>query len=436
MNYRNYFEKTAFLVIVGIFAAFSAFSQSANISAPREDKLLNGMKVLVWSDLKAEQVTVKLRIHAGSAFDPKDKEGVMALLADSIFPTDQTNAFFTEDLDGSLEVTNNYDYIQISVSGKSSEVLAMLETISNAIVNNQPTPENFKAIVEARKERVKNLEKSPTYLADQAVSKRLFGEFPYGRPTEGTSASLAKIDRADLLFARERFLTSDNATIAIVGNVKTDYAFRVTRQLFGNWVKSDKKVPLTFRQADEPNTAFLPINIETTERVEMRFASRGLARNDKDYWASEVFAKVLESKFAAALPEKFRSGVSIKNNAYILPGILKINISIPQNDFAAFSAELPKTGKIKESITESDFESAKSAIEADLLRFISDSKMLANLWLDLETYKTSSIAEQKMALAAVTFDDMNKIGERLLKDNIKVSIAVMQAEKKADTEKP
>jgi predicted Zn-dependent peptidase len=159
MNYIIYFKKTIFLVFLTVFLTVSAFAQTPKSITPRQDTLLNGLKVLIWSDPTAEKITIKLRIHSGAIFDPQDKMGVMVLLLESLFPTDQARAFFTEDLDGSLNLTGNYDYLQITATGKTTELLSMIETISNAVINPQINPENFKLIQNARLKIVEYLEK-------------------------------------------------------------------------------------------------------------------------------------------------------------------------------------------------------------------------------------------------------------------------------------
>lgn len=432
MNYRFFFKKTFSLVILTSFLGIWSIAQTVKPVAPQQNTLLNGLKVLVFSDSSAEKVTIKLRIHSGAAFDPKDKMGVMALLGDIIFPTEQAKAFFVEDLEGSLDISTNYDYVQITATGKSDELLSMLETISNAVINPQITPETFKTISEARLKAINELEKNPAYLADQAVAKRLFGEFPYGRSIEGTTESLAKIDHADIIFAKERFLTSDNASIAIIGNVQSAFAFRAARQLFGGWVKADKKVPATFRQPDPPNVDFLPIEIADTEKTEMRIASRGIARNDKDYWLSEVLKNILQDKFRSVLSEEFRPDVSINNQANILPGMLEIKMSIPTTSFDKFSEELPKTGKIKDLISQADFEKTKTLVETEFNRKLTNKISLADLWLDVDTYKTTSVLDQANSFNKMTFADLNKLGDRLLKDTPKVGIAVLKSENKSE----
>src|SRR5580765_7591926 len=103
--------------------------------APKQEELLTGLKVLMWPDAKADKVTVRIRVHAGSAFDPQGKEGTMQLLADDLFPNEAARDFFSEDLGGSLSVVTTYDYIQINASSKPEGFLTMLETLSAAISN-------------------------------------------------------------------------------------------------------------------------------------------------------------------------------------------------------------------------------------------------------------------------------------------------------------
>jgi predicted Zn-dependent peptidase len=55
------------------------------------------------------------------------------------------------------------------------------------------------------------------------------------------------------MLAHERFLNSNNATLAIVGSVTKARAFRTVRQLLGPWRKSENIVPTTFRQPKPPD---------------------------------------------------------------------------------------------------------------------------------------------------------------------------------------
>lgn len=432
MNYRNYFKQLIFFAILTIFSTFFCYAQVVKTSAPYENKLLNGLKLLVWQDPTAEKVTVKLRIHSGAAFDPKDKMGVMALLGEILFPTEQSKAFFAEDLEGSLDITTTYDYIQITTTGKQSEVLAMIETLSNAVVNPQITPENFKLVQSARLKKVQELEKNPTYIADRAVAKRLLGEFPYGRTAEGNSISLSKIDHADLIFAKQRFLSADNATIAFVGNVKADYIYRATRQLFGNWTKADKKIPATFAMPNEPDLTPQTINFTLPEANlmgtnEIRFATRGIARNDKDYWAMRFLADILQNRFRAKVDKDLQNGVSVVHERNLLPGYISFKFSLrpipvtSSNLVGANSSSMPMpipNSKmelnplvwLKEPITSTEFEQTRSKILAEI-----DQKPLADKVLDVETFKLVSVNDEMQKLNSVSQADVQRVADKLAK---------------------
>src|SRR5688572_13368286 len=275
-----------------LFYAFTlVMFQSAAVPAqkpapgPRQEKLLNGLKVLVWNTPGSEKVSLKIRVHAGSSFDPQEKEGVMKLLSESLFPTAEARNFFTEELGGSLEVVSNYDYIQINAEAKSSEFLPMLETVAQAITNPDLSKEATAALKTALLAAIQEAERDPAYIADRAVAKRLFGTFPYGRPILGTTASLQKIDFADLRFAKDRLLTADNATVAIRGNVDPSLALRAARRYFGAWLKSDKTVPSTFRQPDPPEASTVKVEVPGLANSEVRYAFRGFARSGKEFAA-------------------------------------------------------------------------------------------------------------------------------------------------------
>jgi zinc protease len=221
-------------------------------------------------DPQAANVSIKIRVHSGAAFDPQGKEGVMRMLAENIFPNNAVREFFTDDLGGSLEVVTNYDFIQINATAKPEEFLNLLETLANAVARPTIDKETTLRLRALQIEKVREMEKNPVYVADLAVAKGLFGTFPYGRPIDGSVESIQKIDFADLIFAKDRFFTADNATVTITGNFKPDLAFRAARRYFGAWAKSDGKVTSTFRQPDEPK-AGLPV-IESPCRTKANFA--------------------------------------------------------------------------------------------------------------------------------------------------------------------
>lgn len=403
MKYRNYIKRSVFSVILTLFAAVSFFAQTAQFPAPREQSLLNGLKLLVWNDPAAPKLTLKIRIHSGAAFDPKDKMGVMALLGDIIFPTEQSKAFFVEDLEGSIDVASNYDYIQITATGKPDEALLMIETIAAAITKPQITEENFKLVQAARLKKIQELEKDPVYIADRAVAKRLFGEFPYGRSAEGTSESIAKIDFNDLLLAEEKFFTSDNATLVLIGNIKPDFAYKASRQLFGAWTKSDRKIPPTFRQPETPDAAVQTINSEFLNSSEVRRAWRGIARNDKSFPAARVLARIWQNRLG--------NENKIELNSYFLPGYINLKVSSTATLPNGASLPEPAASLTDKTPEQAEFDRAKTEILNE-----TGKNHISDLWLDVDTYKLVSVQKEIENIQNVTITDVKNVAEKFRKE--------------------
>lgn len=395
-------------------------AQTATFPTPREDKLLNGLRILVWNEPQASKITLKLRIHSGSAFDLQGKEGTMALLSEILFPNEAAKEYFTEDLNGSFEIFSNYDYIQIDLSGDNDKFLEILEPLSNAIQNTVIDKETTEKVKSAHLGKVLELEKNPAYIADLAVKKRLFGKFPYGRPQLGSSESLAKIDFADVLLAKQKYLTSDNATMAVSGNIKPESVFRAVKRYFGGWIKADKKIPSTFTSPDAPDTKTFLTKTETESVSELRYAIRGIARNDKDFAASQILTEILKNR----MPQKG----TVRNETYILPGIVifelpnwnvglvKIEedkISLPVN-FSSFVSDL-----MKNNIESNEFDKAKTAF---LKEFGKQNTM--EFWLDSHTYKLSAIKDEIQKANSVALADVQRVLDNWRKEAVTTSLVV------------
>ena len=407
----NVFKKiTAFFVVTATFG-LGSLAVSGQTGVPQQEKLLNGMKVLMWNDPKADKVSLRVRVHAGSAFDPQGREGLMQLLADSMFPNEAGREFFAEDLGGSLDVSTNYDYIEISASSSPANFLTMLETVSTAVSNPQIDKETTGRVKAALMKRLETLESDPAYIADAAVASRLFGTFPYGRPQLGTLQTVEKIGFADLIEARQRFLTADNATLALTGNFDRALGFRAIRRYFGSWLKSDRRIPSTFKQPEDPANATLRLESPRSQTVEVRFAFRGAARADKEFAAASIYAAALESRIRSRVPEIHAKDVFVKNKAHILPGLIFIGFSAGSNEVGTGNGKVEANGLVSKAlsdpITEAEFATAKRAVQTEWA-----TKDVPTYWLDADTYKIANPAADIRAVESVTIADVRAYADR------------------------
>lgn len=419
------------LLLLLFMLCLNPAAQAQSLPEPHRDELLNGLRVLILNRPGDQNVYLKLRIHSGAAFDLAGKSGLMALLADALFPDPTTREYFTEELGGRLEVSSDYDAINVTMTARASNFVRIIELLRTALVSPQLTPDVVTKLLDARVKMVRELNVSPVMLADRAINTRLFGDYPYGRVMIGTPESLARIERGDLLLARERFLNPNNSTLVIMGGVDDHSAMRALKQLLGGWQRSDTVVPATFRQPAETDARTLIVDLPGVETAEVRLAVRGLARSDKDYAAAALLALLARDQWLAAQPDLTKTAFFVRHEAHVLPGIFIMGASVPTSDAANTLANARKVLQqlAKNGVTEAQLDKARGELLAEFNKQAERPEGIADLWLDADTYQLGSIEDRLRQLRSVSMDDIKRTAARLFREDSMATVALGGAEK-------
>ncbi|HET9713398.1 MAG TPA: insulinase family protein [Pyrinomonadaceae bacterium] len=387
-----------------------------NLTSPDREQLLNGLRLMLWLTPGSPDVTLKLRINSGAAFDLSGKSGQMALLGDLLFPDPATVDYFTDEMGGKLDVSVNYDSITITMVGKASELERIVEVLRNALLATQLTPDVVARRKDARVKLLRDFSVVPATVADRAIAARLFGDFPYARPAGGSPEDLARVDHADLMQARERFLNSNNATLAIIGGVTKPRAMKTVRQLLGPWRKSEQIVPTTFRQPTPPDPRALIVNVPGPS-VEVRLAVRGVSRSDPDYYVATVLAELTKHRWQGTTPELASQPIFARSDAYVLPGAFVMGATVkPQSAVDS----LASARKVLESLmntpaTADELERAKHEAVNEISAFVAKPENGPDPWLDADTYRLRETQDQIASLRSVTASDIQRVANRLFK---------------------
>src|SRR4029078_6191930 len=209
-----------------LLLCIAPLSAQAPTQQPEREQLLNGLRLLFWLKPGSPEVILKLRINSGAAFDLSGKAGQMGLRGSLLFPDAATIDYFTDEMGGKLNVNVTYDSTTITMVGKADQLEHIVEVLRNALISTQCAPELVTKLRDARIKLLRDTTIAPAEVADRAIAKRLYGDFPYGRPAAGSPEDAPRVARADLMQAEERFLNSNNATLAIIGGVSKQRAMR------------------------------------------------------------------------------------------------------------------------------------------------------------------------------------------------------------------
>jgi zinc protease len=434
-------QKVAFLVLVTCFCQIVAPAYPASAQFGREperDQLLNGLRLLIWHRPGDRDVFMSLRIHSGAAFDVAGKAGEMAILGDILFPDPTTREYFTDEMSGRLDVDTDHDSITITMQGRADQFERIVEILRTALITTQLTPENVARVRDGRIKIAKETAVAPEVLADRAIAARLFGEFPYGRPASGSAESLARVDRADLLLARDRFLNANNATLVIMGGVQRNRAIRALRQLLGPWRKSEQIVPTTFRQPSAPDPRTLIINAPTDQSAQIRVATRGLARSDRDADAAALLGIIARQRWEKLSPENSRRPLFARHEGHVLPGMFVMGAAV---DTMLVAQSLKQARDVLHSLigvpaTPDELAQAKSELNAQRAKDLARADGLARVWLDVDTFRFQATPLQAAALDQLTPADLQRVAIRLFKDAPVASIAIGDAKQLQATLEP
>lgn len=233
---------------------------------------------------------VQIDFPAGGARDPADKAGLAALVAGQLDagvggaePLDEERiAARLVDLGARLSASTDHDRLGVGLRTLSSEpeksgALALLRTVLSA-----PTfPEDVLAREKTRSiEALKDAATRPDSLVAKRFAAALYPGHPYG--ILATPASVARIERADLVaFHRARFAAA-GAVVSIIGDVTRTEAEEIARRLTEALPAGDAPEPLPAVVPPQRDTLRLA---HPATQAHVRVGLPAIGRTDPDYFA-------------------------------------------------------------------------------------------------------------------------------------------------------
>lgn len=131
---------------------------------------------------------------------------------------------------------------------------------------------------------------NPGSLAGEELFKRLYGDHPYGHPSEGTAESIKPITIAQLKAFHAKAYAAGNAIIALVGDLSRDEAQAIAAQVSASLPKGPALAKLP--TPAEPKAGETHIEFPS-KQTHLMLAQLGIKRNDPDYAALSLGNSVL-----------------------------------------------------------------------------------------------------------------------------------------------
>ena len=282
-----------------------------SVPAPAVTKrtLANGLQVWTVTQRELPSVSASLVIRAGGAQD--GAKGGLAAMTASLLDEGAGSR-------DALEFARAVDALGISLGAfaddeRTSVSLTTLKRTADsafALMGELVTRPAFAAeeLERDRKSRLQSLRQQkdqPTVIASQTFARKVYGDtHPYGRPGNGTPATIGAITRDDITGYYGRFYRPNNAIMVIVGDLTAEEGMRYAERAFGAWEKATvpaEAAAVPARPAARPASVYL-VDKPGAAQSEIRIGHPGAARStDPDFYALQVMNVILGGQFSSRI---------------------------------------------------------------------------------------------------------------------------------------
>jgi zinc protease len=289
-------KKSAALIIA--IAAFVVTSTSpSNAVEIKRIKLNNGAVLLVSELHQLPMVTIAIAFDAGSRRDPAGKQGLAALTAASLEQgtAKLSAAEFNQEVDfmgSSISFDASRDYATASMTALKKYQDETLHLMAQALENPGLRDSD---ILRKRSDQVADIkanQEEPGYTAMVAFAKQIYGDRPYGHPTEGFDYTVDKLTPDNVHNFYRSHYKMGSTVIAVAGDVDTNtIKAELEKELSGlGGTVPDQPEPAAPNVAPGIHADLINRNVAQANLV---LGSGGIARSNPDYYKVQVMNYIL-----------------------------------------------------------------------------------------------------------------------------------------------
>lgn len=450
-------RRHAIRLTIGVAAIVLLTALSANLARALEVKrvtLNNGMTLLVSPQHNLPMVTAAILFDAGARRDPKGKEGLAHLTADSLMEGTRTISAdeFNRKVDflGSMmDVEAGGDYSTGSFTSLKRYWRDTLKLLAGVLTDPGLRDEDIARKQAEQVAGLKAADEEPGYVAQITFLKELFGDAPYGHLPDGTVAAVEKLSPQDVRGFYHEFYLPEHAIAAVVGDIEPD---EVAKALNEELAALKGSAPAQ-KAGPEPQLAagahLTAINRDVSQ-ANIVLGFDGIARSNPDYYKLQVMNYILGGGgFASRLVKEVRSKAGLAYSiasyyqAALFPGSFQVVLETKNKSAnEAIAMILEQMRRIQESpVSDAEMESAKKFLIGSFPLKLDTQNSIVQFLLQVQFYGLGLdyIDRYPGYIRAVTKEDVQKVARQYLHPNSYLLVAVAnqsQAEIKVASSAP
>lgn len=395
-----------------------------------------GIEIWLVRDPTVPLIAINFAFRGGSVQDPPDKGGtanMMASLLDEGAGNVDAKTFHERLERGAIELSfsagrDTFRGSLRTLKENQDEAFELLRLAMNEPRFEAEANERIRAQIVSRLRRQST---SPNDIASRTWWETAFPGHPYGRPSNGTIESVAKITAADLRAYLKHVLARDTLKIGVVGDVDAAGIGRLIDRAFGT-------LPAKGELAAIPNATIqgvgrrILVDLDVPQTV-VTFGGPGVLRSDRDFMPAYLMSHVLGGgSFSSRLYREVREkrglayGVSdslvwLYNAAVHLGGTATRN-DATKDTIEVIEAEVARMAK--DGPTADELDKAKTYLKGSFALGLDTSTKISNqlVSMQLDNLGIDYIDRRPALIDAVTLDDTKRMAKRLLDGGLLLTV--------------
>jgi len=399
------------------------------LPVPVERRLANGMGLMVIERHELPIVTAYMVANGGSSTDPAGRAGLAELTADlltkgttTLSATQIVNQ--VETLGGAIGGDAVRDGMFLTLTVKSDELAPAMKVYADVAMHPAFAPEELERERRQALDSLKVSYSEPQQLASMVASRAIYGDGPYGRPSDGTPTSLRAIRQSDVVAGYHAFWRPDATTLVLAGDITPDQAEKMVGTLFAGWTRpATPPSPLPSAGAVSA-PRMVVVDLPQTPQASVVVGRVTIARNDARYYPMLVAQDALGGGYSARLNQEIRIkrglayGAGASFQARRSPGPLAASTSTKNptvpDVIDLIRGEMTRMGT--DLVTPAELDAHKAGLVGGFGRQIETTDGLAGYvaGLVLENVPPAEIGRYASSVNAVTAEQVRSVSRDLI----------------------
>lgn len=437
-------KKLSWACAVLLVSAVGAFHTWGGM-VPKRTVLNNGLVLLTSEQRALPMVSIELLIESGSRHEPAEQAGLANLTARLLTQGTQKRSAvqISEALDfmgASLSASCGEDVATVSMTILKKDLAAGLDLLAEVLTQASFPPVEIDRQKQAVIASIRARQEDPGAVAGTAFAAALFPKSPYGRPVEGTEATVKLVQQKALQDFYARHYRPNRAIIAVVGDVAEKEIAEALSKAMKGWSKGAAGAkPAAPAQIGQPQV--VQVKKDLTQ-ANIMLGHNGVARGNPDYYAMQVMNYILGGGgFSSRAMDSIRNERGLAYSVYSYFAAEKSHGSFQfvmqtKNETAAEAIRIAKDEmrRMREQpVEERELSDAKDYLIGSFpLRFDTNRKV-AGFLAQVEYYELGLDYPERYneLIGKVTREDVARVAKQYLRPDDLITVVVGNATKPA-----